>query len=459
VIVSENALVVRERVNPPSPSPSMSVPIVVRGGVLVDNGVSLGTDAFARVRMSEPTTLFQIMSTTAVSTVNAKQGYQICESVIGAGASSVQDEDGSCIDMGVSDPGDVVVRQSRLYIPYQPGKSKLVLMSAMLTSSPAGVEGAVSRVGVFDDYSAAQSRFGCGHYFELDGGDLYVVERNTRLGVTTETRIPRESWNGDRLDGSSGGSGFTLQLDRMQLFWMDFEWLGVGVVRFGVMFEGQYVTCHTLRHTNELLFTYIRTPKLPVRYEITAKTSIASPCTMKMVCATVISEGGYVPKGIPFSLPTSIRKVLGSELTPVLYIGLRDQGFACRSSLLPKTVDIVSESNQAIEVQVIHLFNQTALPAGLVFSDVNPAYSMARYSINTTTMPALTNATVIFQAVVLSKSFTSFEYIGGDQGLEGVPFLSSSFAGTTDLLLVAAKRLTAGTPTVDVSINWEEIQA
>ncbi len=43
-----------------------------------------------------------------------------------------------------------MIRQSRQYVPYQPGKAKLVLMSVMLTNDSSDVPGAVTRVGVFD---------------------------------------------------------------------------------------------------------------------------------------------------------------------------------------------------------------------------------------------------------------------------------------------------------------------
>jgi hypothetical protein len=440
----------------------MSVPIVVRGGILVDNGVALGTDAFARVRTSNPTTMFQLMSTSYVTGVNSLQSYQVCESRSGTGTTS-QDTDGSCINMTIAAPSGSCVRQSRLYVPYQPGKGKLVFMSGQLTSESLGVAGAVSRIGVFDDYSIAEARFGCGHYFELDGSDLFVVERNTRAGTTTNTSIARADWNGDKVDGT-GPSGFDLQIDRMQLFWMDFEWLGVGMVRFGVIYQGQFVTCHTIYHTNTLEFTYTRTPKLPVRYEISG--SVASSCTLKMVCSTIISEGGYVPKGIPMSFPLSLQATLpnnSTTITPVAILSLRTDDFASRSTILPRTFTFLIQDNKPVEFRVILYFNQTSTP-NVTWTNVNSAFSMARYSQsfdasnNRGPLPVSNNSITLYNNITLGQTDSNLSFFG-EQGYDGIPYLASSFTGVPDMIYIAARALVNTQPVVDVSIGWDEIQS
>jgi hypothetical protein len=273
-----------------------------------------------------------------------------------------------------------------------------------------------------------------------------------------ETRIPRTSWNGDRLDGS-GPSKFTINLARMQLFWIDMEWLGVGFVRFGVVYEGKLVICHTMYHTNELSGTYTRTPKLPVRYEIS--TGVAAPATspasMKMACATVISEGGYVPRGIPMELPVDVPVTLTtSNITPVLAISLRPESYATRATIIPRSVSLTAIDNQPAWYQVILAFNQSVAPGVTNWANVNTDLSLARYSTTPGALPA-TNTYAFTSGVTVARDQTSFDF-NPEQGLDGIPFLSASYGGIPDVLYVVVKRIKNSTTNVYVTVSWDELQ-
>jgi hypothetical protein len=101
-------------------------------------------------------------------------------------------------------------------------------------------------------------------------------------------------WNGDKLDGT-GPSGYYLNLARVQIFWSDIEWLGVGNVRCGFVINGEFIICHTFQCANQAGNTkvYMETAILPVRYEIENTDTTADASTLKQICSTVISEGGY----------------------------------------------------------------------------------------------------------------------------------------------------------------------
>ena len=137
-----------------------------------------------------------------------------------------------------------------------------------------------------------------GIYVQLDGGTLSFVERSLVNGSpSSETIVPLSGWNGDKLDGT-GPSGLTIDITKAQIFWMDIEWLGVGTVRCGFVINGQLITCHSFHHANLLASTYITTGSLPLRYEITNKGATSISSTLKQVCSTVISEGGYELRGL-----------------------------------------------------------------------------------------------------------------------------------------------------------------
>ena len=84
------------------------------------------------------------------------------------------------------------------------------------------------------------------------------------------------------------------------------EWLGVGTVRAGFVIDGKLIHCHSFHHANLVGSTYITTACLPMRYEITNLDTTASSSTLKQICSTVLSEGGYELRGAQSSITTPI---------------------------------------------------------------------------------------------------------------------------------------------------------
>ena len=258
-------------------------------------GSSAGTqkDAFGRQRVSNPMTLFDsshrfkdnglwntFTSGVATGVFNPNQG--LVDLTIGSGINNE------------------VIRETTKVFSYQPGKSLLV-MNTFVMETPK--EGLRQRVGYFGS--------GNGMYLESSGSALNLVERTFVSGSLMETRIPQASWNGDKLDGSDA-SALTLNVNKAQIFWMDVEWLGVGSVRMGFVIDGKFILCHTLHHANRINTTYITTASLPLRYEIKNATATSGNSTLKQICSTVISEGGYELRGsqqaigIPITTPRTL---------------------------------------------------------------------------------------------------------------------------------------------------------
>lgn len=124
-------------------------------------------------------------------------------------------------------------------------------------------------------------------------------------GSLVNTPVLQSDWNGDKLDGT-GASGLTLDITKAQILWMDLEWLGVGSVRVGFVINGQFIVCHTFNHANIIASTYITTASLPLRYEIFNTAGTSGTSTLKQICSSVISEGGYELRGKQQSIGTPI---------------------------------------------------------------------------------------------------------------------------------------------------------
>jgi hypothetical protein len=240
------------------------------------------SDAFGRLRVSEPFTLFDSQN-------RYLDGGQF-SNVTATGGTITYVSAESSFDLAVTAAsGSSVINQSYTTQPYQPGKSLLCLDTFAFGTLKANCR---QRVGQFTATD--------GVYFEADGTALNLVIRSSSSGSLVEQQIQQSSWNGDRLNGAGGAnnpSGLTLDPTLTQIFWCDIEWLGVGNVRAGFVINGEFIVCHTFQHANQPGNTrvYMTTATLNPRYEITNTGATSGVTTMKQICSTVISEGGFQP--------------------------------------------------------------------------------------------------------------------------------------------------------------------
>ena len=243
---------------------------------------SAALDAFGRLRVSNPMTLFD-------SSHRYKDNNLWNTSTASSGA-AVFNADAGLVDLNVTTTsGSKVYRETTKVFSYQPGKSLLVMTTFVFNTAKANLR---QRAGY---YGAAN-----GMYLELDGTGvdaLSFVQRSSVSGALVETKVAQSAWNYDKLNGT-GPSGMTLDITKAQILWMDFEWLGVGTVRLGFVIDGKFILCHQFHHANLITSTYITTASLPLRYEIENTGTTASNSTLKQICSTVISEGGYQLNGL-----------------------------------------------------------------------------------------------------------------------------------------------------------------
>ena len=243
-------------------------------------------DAFGRMRISQPLTLFD--------SSHRYRDNNLWESlIVGTGSTVGISTTEGLVNIGIgTTAGCSVIRETTKVFSYQPGKSLLTL-NTFVPNSPK--ENLRQRIGYFGADN--------GLYFEIDGTTAYFVERSLSTG--TSTRVAQSDWNVDKLDGT-GPSGITLDLTKAQILWMDIEWLGLGTVRIGFVINGQMIHCHSFHHANFITSTYITTASLPLRYEIANTGVTTSSSTLKQVCSTVISEGGYELRGLQQAVGTPI---------------------------------------------------------------------------------------------------------------------------------------------------------
>jgi hypothetical protein len=278
-------------------------PIPVTGTIATTSPTGT-TDAFGRQRVSAPLTLFD-------SSHRYRDNNLWSTATTGTASATFSANEG-LVNLTVNNAsGAQVIRETTKVFSYQPGKSLLVMNTFVPATPKANLR---QRVGYFGADN--------GMYFEINGTTPYFVERSLSTG--TQTQVAQANWNGDKLNGT-GPSGITLDTTKAQIIWMDIEWLGLGTVRMGFVINGQFILCHSFHHANVITSTYITTASLPLRYEITNTGATSGSSTMKQVCSTAISEGGYELSGIQqaVGIPINSPRTLGTEGTFYPVISLR----------------------------------------------------------------------------------------------------------------------------------------
>lgn len=285
-------------------------------------------DAFGRLRVSNPLTLFD--------SSHRYRDNGLWATATASGGTAVFNANEGLVNLNVTAAtGSEVIRETYKVFSYQPGKSLLVFNTFVMAPAQVNLR---QRVGYFGTQN--------GIYIQLKDSTVSFVERSLVTGIVTETIVPQSTWNVDKLDGT-GASGITLDITKAQILFMDIEWLGEGTVRVGFVIDGIFILCHRFNHANLITSTYITTASLPLRYEITNEGNTALPSTLKQVCSTVISEGGYELRGAQQAVGTPINAPISFAAANTFYpmVGLKLTSTKLDAIVIPTAISILGLGN------------------------------------------------------------------------------------------------------------------
>lgn len=303
-------------------------------------------DAFGRLRVSQPYTLFDSQSRFA-----ADSSYSY---VTATGGTTSFNTNQSSVNLSVTTTsGSTAVAQTFRVFPYQPGKGLLTMQTFTMAAAQTNLR---QRIGYFSAYN--------GVYLQQSGSTLSFVVRTYTSGSVDDSRsVSQANWNGDKLDGT-GPSGVTLDVTKTQILWFDFEWLGVGNVRCGFVVNGQFIICHTFQNANQSTSTavYMQTAILPLRYEIATTATTSSAATLQMICSTVISEGGYEQVSQIYTASAhnngiTIANNTGLTFTPLISIRVNSSYYG--AIIIPSSIIFNPTSNGATGYEVVAIRNAT----------------------------------------------------------------------------------------------------
>jgi hypothetical protein len=117
---------------------------------------------------------------------------------------------------------------------------------------------------------------------------------------TVDTKVPQSDWNIDTVDGL-GPSGYSVDLTKMQMFYIDYSWYGAGYIRWGLRgIDGNITYVHKMANNNVNAEAYMRSGNLPARYEsntFAKTTNITGNVSTIAESLPVVSTAGFADTG------------------------------------------------------------------------------------------------------------------------------------------------------------------
>lgn len=332
-------------------------------------------DAFSRLKVSQPYGVFDYKQ------LSTNSDYQFYEVLTGSATATYQYDRSSTYLTTTTASGDRVIRQTARYFPYVSGKAHTIMMTGVFGDPDANVN---QYIAYGDDLNMVA--------FTYQGDEFGVLLRTSTSGTPVDTFIRQQRvgnnpyWNIDQMDGSedpmTNPSGINLDLTKTHIFIIDFQWLGVGRVRFSLDIDGIQYPVHEINNANNLDVVYMKTPTLPVRYEVHNVGTASASTTLEQICIAVFSDGGYAIPGLEFSVGNGVtRRDIGTTRTPVMAIRLKNAFPAGESNRRTiKFIDFgASATSQNAYVEVAHVHNPSAITADWI--DVDDS-SACEYSVN-----------------------------------------------------------------------------
>ena len=395
-------------------------------------------DAFHRLRVSQPYGIFESKF------IYDKSPVAFEDLTNGSGACSYNSSDSS-VDLSVgTTSGDYAKRQTYRYFNYISGKGHLIVLTGNFNGRSTNRE---KNIGYFDDNN------GC--FYRVTSEGLYAVIRSKTSGTVVDTSIHSDNFNIDRLDGT-GPSGINIDLTKAQIIIISFQWLGVGSVTFSFSFNGSIYPVHRINHSNLVNGVYMQTPSLPVRYEIINTGTATGTGTLKQICCSISSEGGYQVPGTQFSDNTNATgRALGASRIPIFAIKLKDS-FASKENR--KTVKLVNYTSMTVSCNaIVELVHATEISASTATWTSASSTSAVEYSTDISALTASYESIVDSGYVPAGQAHQGSGNISSFDTINVHTVLAQNKASNSSQYFIIYARTLSGTGTIYSTMSWLEL--
>ena len=398
-------------------------------------GDNASVDAFGKLRVSNPQTLFD------GKFITGKAAYNFDEVLSGSATSTFIKGD-SLIEMSTTAVNDLVIRQTYTHFNYQPGKS----IQAFFTGLFHPQTNIIKRIGLFQSTSAIP-------YHPSDG--IYLQSANNTVsfhvyksaGTVSHLSAAQSDWNVDKLDGS-GASGISIDFNKAQIITMDYEWLGLGRVRCGFVVGGKIYYAHNFNNINSFTQPYISSPNHPIRYEI--RQIGAGSGLLKQICSTVMIEGGEEDVGTTITAELSGGISVDTTIRPLLALRLNPASVDLVAVI--KNLNFYNTGNTAVQYKLIQ--EPTIIGGNLNSFQRVDGYDDVQFAIGSATL-SLSGGYELTGGYIPSGN-SSVAVGASTQEISGeLARLGSKINGQPIIFVIAGRALTGTATSVYVTANME----
>lgn len=400
--------------------------------VKISVGDSGASDAFGRLRVSQITSLADIKQ------VYDKQSLFIDE-VLNGTATSTHNADEASVTMATAADGDYVIRQTFQRSTYQAGKSQQIAITTYGFEPQTNI---TKRMGYFSSSTTAPYTADFdGLFMESSNGEIYL--KVWRKGVEVSS-TPSSQWNIDKLDGQ-GLSGLNVDWSLNQILFIDFQWLGVGRVRWALDIDGVIIPFHEDVFANEdgVQKVYMASPNQPLRWEI--RQTGAGSGSFTHICASVGTEGTINTLGVERSVSTATTP-LSASTSGTRYALL---GYRISPDNVGNIIDILDFNLLATTNDNFHwelIFNPTVAGTFTYLPEPNsPVETAIGATANTVSGGILIDSGYGNQSIAIAKRFESALKLG------------HAIDGTQDEIVLCVTPLNQNL-SIHGSVTWRELR-
>jgi hypothetical protein len=252
---------------------------------------------------------------------------------------------------------------SRRFARYIPGMGLLVLMTCIFT---IGVSGSSQLIGLGDNVN--------GLFFGYNGDSFGVMRRQNG----TDNWIPQSSWNLDKLDGT-GTSGITVDTTKGNIYGINFQWLGYGLITFMVANPqtGYMIPVNQIRYANSSSNPHILSPNLPVMATV-ANTTNNTNITLQSPCAICHIEGQFDLAITTNNAIDNSKNIASNTETNILSLQnkLTVNSLTNNTPVILMIVSVNSDGNQPVTIRLKRNVTFSSAP---IWTDINTTNSIIAY--------------------------------------------------------------------------------
>ncbi len=357
--------------------------------------VPIDTEGYLNVHIQKPSSAFGDLRTIELTPqVQVTFPYSISSDLVDTeglnGGTITQASSMAFLKTGTNIAGSAKM-STRKILKYRAGLGALARFTGLFTT---GVDDSTQIIGVGDTLD--------GFFFGYVGSVFGIIVR--RNGIDDFT--PQTSWNIDDMDGNDGisnPSNMLLDQTKINVFEIQFQWLGAGQIDFHIEnpLTGHFTPVHRVKYANQNTIPSVLNPSFPL-CAFVENTGNTTDLTLKTASLSGFCEGKSIMTG-----PLRTFGNTKTHSTETALFSLRNktifQGITNRISCFVKKLTTGNDVNKLSEFRI---YRNTTLGGTPSFTDIDANNSPIEVDTAGTTV---TGGTIIFEGVVGKDNGVDFD--------------------------------------------------